>query len=49
MSKQILHVMMAEKFMPPFINVINNHFTREKHKMVVINIANIDYPTSFQE
>ena len=42
MENKILHVMMVEKFMSPFINVINNHFNREEHKMVVINIANIE-------
>lgn len=41
--------MMAEKFMPPFIDVINKHFNREKHQMVVINISNIECPLALKE
>jgi dTDP-N-acetylfucosamine:lipid II N-acetylfucosaminyltransferase len=41
--------MMAEKFMSPFIDVINNHFKKGEHKMVVINIANIECPLSLKE
>lgn len=44
MSKQILHVMMAEKFMPSFIDVINNHFNIKNHKIIVINISNAEIP-----
>ena len=49
MRNKILHVMMVEKFMSPFINVINNHFNREEHKMLVINISNIECPLELKE
>ena len=40
--------MMAEKFMSPFIDVINNNFNREEHKMLVINIPNIECLLEFK-
>ena len=44
MCKQILHVMMAEKFMSSFIDFINDHFNIENHKIIVINILNLEIP-----
>ena len=41
--------MIAEKFMSPFIDVINNHFNRDEHKMLVINISNIECPLELKE
>ena len=49
MSKQILHVMMVEKFIPSFIDIIDNHFSRARHKMVIINLSNIEVPHQFKE
>ena len=49
MKNKILHVMMAEKFMSPFIDVINNNFNREEHKMLVINISNIECPLDLKK
>jgi len=49
MRNKILHVMIAEKFMSPFIDVINNHFNRDEHKMLVINISNIECPLELKE
>ena len=49
MKEKIVHVMMAEKFMPPFIDVINNYFSNINHKMVVINIAGISCPSGFKK
>tara|TARA_B100000795_G_C22733774_1_gene412482 strand:- start:165 stop:1175 length:1011 start_codon:yes stop_codon:yes gene_type:complete len=49
MRNKILHVMMAEKFMSPFIDVINNNFNREEHKMLVINISNIECPLDLKK
>lgn len=41
--------MMVEKFMSPFINVINNHFKREEHKIVIMDTPNIECPPELKE
>lgn len=43
MKEKILHVMVSEKFMPPFIDYVSKHFDKNEHHFVFITSPKYEY------